>query len=74
MEGDTLVAKKADPRGADVTLKGHPKRLGAFTRPEVYIDLNDTPDDDGKYKVRVKAGKQIEVVGVSPLYAALSDE
>lgn len=74
VEDDTLIARKAEPRGADVTLKGHPDRLAAFTRPEVYIDLNDTPDDEGLYKVRVKAGKQIEIVRITPLFAALAEE
>lgn len=73
-EGETLIARKTEPRGADITLKGHPVRLGAFTRPEVYIDLNDNPDDRGFYKIRVKAGKQIEVVKIDPLFAVLSDE
>jgi YbbR domain-containing protein len=74
MEGDNLIAKTTEPRNADVTLRGHPKRLGAFTRPEVYIDLDETPDANGNYKVRVKAGKQIEVVKTIPLYVAVSDE
>jgi len=74
MKGDTLVGKKTEPRGADVTLKGHPKRLGAFTYPEIYVNLDDMPDDDGNYKVWVDAGKQIEIVEVKPLYAALSNE
>ncbi|MCP4229914.1 MAG: hypothetical protein GY771_07165 [bacterium] len=74
MTGDTLIAETTEPRNADVILKGHPKRLGAFTRPEIYIDLDDTPDDEGNYKVRVKAGKQIKVVKTVPLYVAVSDE